>query len=121
MGYLSDKLRKEAAYPEDQALKQLEIDTAYNPGKPGPGSEKEPVHVKFKGSHYGEHTKHGPHFATMVDGSNVHINDRGLFIIKPDGTAYTKPMNKQLRALLLALKKRTQQYMPKAAVEKSTQ
>lgn len=89
------------------ALNQLVGNALVYKPREYPGTEKEPVHVKFgKKSHYGE-GEHGPHFATWIKDHNVHIDDKGSFIITPTGSAIKVKMNPQIKAALELLRSQT--------------
>jgi hypothetical protein len=104
------------ALPISQALKQLDTHTTYIPPKEAPGSKEEPVHVRFGKSHYGEHAQHGPHFATMVNGNNVHVApDGNIFILTPEGKGIRIKANRRFAALYKKLGERTGYGMPKTA------
>jgi ABC-type oligopeptide transport system ATPase subunit len=98
-----------------RALEQLKTQVNdFNPRK-APSSHKEPVHIKFgPSSHYGEHSKHGPHFATTLDGHNVHLYKNKIFNIAPDGKASRRPLSPSLQRLYDKLMK---VHMSKSALE----
>jgi len=61
--------------------------------RPAPPSKKEPTHINFSDlMHYGV-GRYGEHIGTQLKGSNIHVYKNKLFVLTPDGGAFTIPLS----------------------------